>query len=114
MAHASVALRAAPGGARPLHTLLRQSLSLGMGGMGMGATSGSSSAVGGLLARSRMPLAGGQLSSPTAQLTRGMNRNARRPKKANHGKRPCSRIRRRARAAMIKSRAHRKKIFGSY
>eukprot|EP01039_Chlorochromonas_danica_P002922 gene2923-3189_t len=45
-------------------------------------------------------------------LNREMNRNARRPKKANHGKRPCSHARRRAKRDMIKSVAYRKKIFG--
>ena len=37
-------------------------------------------------------------------IVRHMNRNARRPKKANHGKRPCSRMRRRLKAQTIKSR----------
>lgn len=50
--------------------------------------------------------------SPLTQVTRAMNRNARRPKKANHGKRPCSRVRRRLKAKMIKSRAHRKPVLG--
>ena len=43
-----------------------------------------------------------------------MNRNARWPKKSNHGKRPCSHARRWAKRKMIKSRAYRKKIFGIY
>jgi hypothetical protein len=33
--------------------------------------------------------------TPEGQIIRAMNRNARRPKKANHGARPCSRISRR-------------------
>ena len=45
-------------------------------------------------------------------ITRCMNRNARRPKKANHGKRPVSHARRREKTKSLKSRAYRKKIFG--
>ena len=45
-------------------------------------------------------------------ITRGMNRNARRPKKANHGKRPVSHARRRQKAKSLKSRAYREKVFG--
>ena len=41
-----------------------------------------------------------------------MNRNARRPKKANHGKRPCSHARRREKQKQLKSRGYAKKIFG--
>jgi len=41
-----------------------------------------------------------------------MNRNARRPKKANHGKRPVSHARRREKAKGLKSRAYRVKVFG--
>jgi hypothetical protein len=41
-----------------------------------------------------------------------MNRNARRPKKANHGKRPVCNARRREKAKQLKSRAYREKIFG--
>jgi len=47
-------------------------------------------------------------------VTRNLNRNARLPKKSNHGKRPCSRMRRRLKAKQIKSRAHRQKAYGSY
>ena len=43
---------------------------------------------------------------------RFMNRNARRPKRANHGKRPVSHARRREKAKSLKSRAYREKIFG--
>lgn len=43
---------------------------------------------------------------------RCMNRNARRPKRANHGKRPVSHARRREKAKRIKSRAYKEKIFG--
>jgi len=43
-----------------------------------------------------------------------MNRNARWPKKANHGARPNSHARRHAKRKAIKSRAYRKKIFGFY
>ena len=42
---------------------------------------------------------------------RHMNRNARRPKKANHGKRPCSHVRRRLNKKMIKTRRKRKPLF---
>ncbi len=52
--------------------------------------------------------------SPVMQMIRHMNRNARRPSKANHGKRPCSHARRRAKRGLIKSRAYRTLIFGSY
>ena len=47
-------------------------------------------------------------------LVRGLNRNARRPKKANHGKRPVSHARKRAKAKTLKSRLHREKVFGFY
>lgn len=46
--------------------------------------------------------------------SREMNRNARRPKKANHGKRPCNRMRRREKLNRLKSRAHKAKIFGFF
>lgn len=46
------------------------------------------------------------------QSLRGMNRNARRPKSANHGKRPVCNQRRRAKNAQLRSRAYKKKIFG--
>jgi len=49
---------------------------------------------------------------PFQQTVRNMNRNARRPKKANHGKRPVSHARRREKAKRIKSRAYKEKIFG--
>jgi len=55
------------------------------------------------------------LSFPMLQnltITRCMNRNARRPKKANHGKRPVSHARRRQKMKTLKSRAYREKIFG--
>ena len=42
---------------------------------------------------------------------RHMNRNARRPKKANHGKRPCSHVRRRLKQKMIRTRRKRKPLF---
>jgi len=45
-------------------------------------------------------------------ITRGLNRNARRPKRANHGKRPVSHARKRAKAKTLKSRLYREKIFG--
>lgn len=45
-------------------------------------------------------------------INRYMNRNARRPKKANHGKRAVCNARRKARYNKIRSRAHREKIFG--
>ena len=52
--------------------------------------------------------------SPNYILTtvRNTNRNARRPKKANHGKRPVSHCRRREKAKQIKSRGYAEKIFG--
>jgi hypothetical protein len=43
---------------------------------------------------------------------RNMNRNARRPKKANHGKRPVCHARRREKAKSMKSRLYRQKAFG--
>ena len=43
---------------------------------------------------------------------RFMNRNARRPKRSNHGKRPVSHARRRAKKMTLKSRLWREKIFG--
>ena len=46
------------------------------------------------------------------QMVRYMNRNARRPKKANHGKRPVCNMRRREKSKQLKSRAYREKIFG--
>ena len=46
------------------------------------------------------------------QIVRHMNRNARRPKAANHGKRPVCNARRRAKDKMLKSRAYKEKIFG--
>ena len=46
------------------------------------------------------------------QTVRYMNRNARRPKKANHGKRPVCNMRRREKSKQLKSRAYREKIFG--
>jgi hypothetical protein len=49
---------------------------------------------------------------PNLMITRGMNRNARRPKRANHGKRPVSHARKRAKAKLIKSRLYREKVFG--
>lgn len=48
------------------------------------------------------------------QSIRCMNRNARRPKKANHGKRPCSHARRHAKRGKLKSRAYLEKIFGMW
>ena len=46
------------------------------------------------------------------QQMRMMNRNARRPKRANHGKRPVSHARRREKKKSLKSRSCREKIFG--
>ena len=43
---------------------------------------------------------------------RCMNRNARRPKKANRGKRPCSHARRHAKRGNMKSRGYAVKYFG--
>lgn len=48
------------------------------------------------------------------QPIRFMNRNARRPKKANHGKRPCSHARRHAKRGKVKSRAYRERVFGFF
>jgi hypothetical protein len=45
-------------------------------------------------------------------IARGLNRNARRPKRANHGKRPVSHARKRAKAKTLKSRLYREKVFG--
>ena len=44
--------------------------------------------------------------------TRMMNRNARRPKRANHGKRPVSHARKREKMKSLKSRLYREKVFG--
>ena len=41
-----------------------------------------------------------------------MNRNARRPKRANHGKRPVSHARKREKQKSLKSRLYREKVFG--
>ena len=41
-----------------------------------------------------------------------MNRNARRPKRANHGKRPVSHARKREKMKSLKSRLYREKVFG--
>ena len=46
------------------------------------------------------------------QQIRFTNRNSRRPKKANHGRRPCSHARRHAKRGQLKSRGYRTKIFG--
>ena len=46
------------------------------------------------------------------QPIRCMNRNARRPKKSNHGKRPCSHARRHEKRRQMKSRGYANKIFG--
>mmetsp|Transcript_33696 Transcript_33696/g.32162 ORF Transcript_33696/g.32162 Transcript_33696/m.32162 type:complete len:95 (+) Transcript_33696:88-372(+) len=46
------------------------------------------------------------------QAVRFMNKNARRPNKANHGKRPVSHCRRRAQKNQLQSRAYKQKIFG--
>lgn len=66
-----------------------------------------------------VPMAQGALSEPILNISkflltpvRQMNRNARRPKRANHGKRPVSHARQREKAKQLKSRAYRKKIFG--
>jgi hypothetical protein len=50
--------------------------------------------------------------APNMVICRGMNRNARRPKKANHGKRPVSHARKRQKAKGLKSRLYREKVFG--
>ena len=50
--------------------------------------------------------------APNMIVARGLNRNARRPTKSNHGKRPVSHARKRAKAKTMKSRLHRVKIFG--
>eukprot|EP00601_Ochromonadales_sp_CCMP2298_P015961 CAMPEP_0173219858 /NCGR_PEP_ID=MMETSP1142-20121109/1825_1 /TAXON_ID=483371 /ORGANISM="non described non described, Strain CCMP2298" /LENGTH=93 /DNA_ID=CAMNT_0014147677 /DNA_START=161 /DNA_END=442 /DNA_ORIENTATION=- len=52
------------------------------------------------------------LGLPNMQITRFLNRNARRPKKANHGKRPVSHARRWEKRGKLTSRSHREKIFG--
>lgn len=41
-----------------------------------------------------------------------LNRNARRPKRANHGKRPVSHARKREKMKSLKSRLYREKVFG--
>ena len=46
------------------------------------------------------------------QQVRCMNRNARRPKRANHGKRPVSHARKREKQKSLKSRLYREKVFG--
>lgn len=47
-------------------------------------------------------------------IVRNMNRNARRPKKANHGKRPCSHARRREKLKHFSSVRFKKPIFGFF
>mmetsp|Transcript_10537 Transcript_10537/g.16011 ORF Transcript_10537/g.16011 Transcript_10537/m.16011 type:complete len:88 (+) Transcript_10537:88-351(+) len=47
-------------------------------------------------------------------VVRFMNRNARIPKKANHGKRPCSHARRRAKVKRFQSARLKTKIFGQW
>ena len=54
------------------------------------------------------PLSGEHLQ----QQVRCMNRNARRPKRANHGKRPVSHARKREKQKSLKSRLYREKVFG--
>ena len=50
--------------------------------------------------------------NPNMVICRGLNRNARRPTKSNHGKRPVSHARKREKQKSLKSRLYRKKIFG--
>ena len=59
------------------------------------------------------PMGGaGELGLFNANSVRFLNRNARRPKKPNHGKRPVSHARKREKQKSLKSRLYREKIFG--
>ena len=64
------------------------------------------------LATKRLNIIHTNINGNPIQITRRhMNRNARRPKKANHGKRPCSHVRRRLKQKMIRTRRKRKPLF---
>jgi hypothetical protein len=92
--------------------------------MGMGGINGARLSNAGLLSRqgglpwSGVTCTGGQqlqsqgVNCQQFTQVRLMNRNARRPKRANHGKRPVSHARKREKMKSLKSRLYREKVFG--